>query len=57
MNRLMSAAKDRDGNGTVDETVKYDYDAAGLRTKLTLPDGKTVSYSYDTRGRLTSLTD
>jgi RHS repeat-associated protein len=57
MNRLMQAAFDRDGNGAIDETVKYDYDAAGLRTKLTLPDGKTVSYSYDTRGRLTSLTD
>jgi hypothetical protein len=28
---------DNDGNGTVDETVSYEYDAGGLRTKLTLP--------------------
>ncbi len=55
--RLTSAGFDKDGNGTLDETVSYEYDAGGLRTKLTLPGALSVMYSYDTKGQLTSLTD
>jgi RHS repeat-associated protein len=57
LSRLSSVAFDTDGNGAVDETVSYAYEAGGQRTKLVLPDGKTVTYAYDKRGRLISLTD
>lgn len=57
LSRLNSVAFDTDGNGAVDETVSYAYEAGGQRTKLVLPDGKTVTYDYDKRGRLVSLTD
>jgi len=39
------------------QTVTYKYDAGGLRTSLTLPDGKTVQYTYDAKGQLLRLTD
>jgi RHS repeat-associated protein len=55
--RVTQAQFDNDGNGTVDETVSYAYDAGGLRTRLTLPGGWQISYGYDARGQLTSLTD
>ncbi|MBA3867563.1 MAG: PD40 domain-containing protein [Anaerolineae bacterium] len=46
-----------DGLGTIDESVSYEYDAGGLRTKLTLPGSLNVVYTYDQRGQLVSLTD
>lgn len=55
--RLTSAGFDTDGSGSVDETVSYEYDAGGLRTKLTLPGSLNVVYTYDQKGRLVSLTD
>ena len=55
--RLTSVGFDNDGNGSVDQTVSYQYDAGGLRTKLTLPGSLNVSYGYDSLGRLTSLAD
>jgi len=55
--RLNSVGFDDDGNGTVDRTVGYEYDAGGLRTKLTLPGNLVVTYQYNTRGQLTQLTD
>ncbi len=55
--RLRQVDLDTDGNGAVDQTVKYAYDAGGSRTQLVLPDGKTISYSYDARGRLIALID
>ncbi|MEP7286647.1 MAG: DUF6531 domain-containing protein, partial [Chloroflexota bacterium] len=55
--RLVKADFDSDGNGTVDQTVSYVYDAGGLRTQLTLPGNLSVTYQYDAKGRLTSLTD
>ena len=56
--RLTSVGYDNDGGGTVDETVSYQYDAGGLRTKLTLPGGTdSISYTYDAKGRLIGLTD
>ncbi|HXT38296.1 MAG TPA: RHS repeat domain-containing protein, partial [Chloroflexota bacterium] len=36
--------------GTVTAHLAYRYDAAGRRTGLTLPDGKTQSWSYDAAG-------
>jgi RHS repeat-associated protein len=48
---------DNDGNGTADETVGYEYNAGGLRTKLTLPGSLSVTYTYNQRGQLVSLTD
>ncbi|MCZ7543539.1 MAG: hypothetical protein M5R40_08380 [Anaerolineae bacterium] len=44
-------------DGQTEQTVQYAYDAGGLRTRLTLPDGLTVTYTYDVRGQLVSLTD
>jgi RHS repeat-associated protein len=55
--RLKQAAFDTDGNGTIDESVSYEYDAGGLRTKLTLPGSLNVVYTYDAKGQLVSLTD
>ncbi|MEZ4671437.1 MAG: RHS repeat-associated core domain-containing protein [Anaerolineae bacterium] len=57
VHRLASVGFDNDGNGTVDETVSYEYDNGGLRTKLTLPGSLSVTYSYDSKGQLISLTD
>src|SRR5262249_53931350 len=45
------------GDGVVDQTVSYQYDAGGLRTRLTLPGNLSVNTSYDARGRLSALTD
>jgi len=39
------------------EMTSYDYDNAGLLTKVTLPDGSYLSYGYDPAHRLTSVTD
>lgn len=43
-----------DGSGA---TVGYGYDADGLLTGLTYPDGNHVSYSYDDAGNNTGITD
>jgi RHS repeat-associated protein len=50
---------DDDIDGTFDrfETVTYEYDAGGQRTKLVLPGNLTITYRYDARGRLVGLTD
>jgi len=55
--RVASIGFDNDGGGTVDETVGYQYDAGGLRTRLTLPGDLSITYLYDIRGRLVSLAD
>ncbi|MEZ4672578.1 MAG: RHS repeat-associated core domain-containing protein [Anaerolineae bacterium] len=57
LHRLESVVFDNNGDGTPDETVSYQYDVGGLRTKLTLPGSLNVVYSYDQRGQLLSLTD
>ncbi len=57
LRRLTSVGFDNEGNGTVDETVSYQYDAAGLRTRLTLPGNLNIHYTYDAKGQLISLTD
>lgn len=57
LHRLTSVGFDNDGNGSVDQTVSYGYDAGGLRTRLTLPGNLSVTYSYDAKGQLISLTD
>ncbi len=54
--RLTAVGFDTNGDGTVDETVSYAYDAGGLRTQMTLPGSKTITYSYDEVGRLIGLT-
>ncbi|MRR13129.1 RHS repeat protein, partial [bacterium] len=41
-------------SGSVHTT--YDYEASGLVTALSLPDGSTTAYGYDDAGRLASLT-
>lgn len=50
---------DFDTDGDTDETVRYEYDAGGLRTRLILPGvgAPSVIYAYDVKGRLTGLTD
>jgi len=55
--RLTSVGFDNDGSGSVDQTVSYQYDAGGSRTRLTLPGSLNVNYSYDARGQLISLQD
>lgn len=55
--RLTSVGFDNDGNGTVDETVSYQYDAGGLRTRLTMPGNLNINYTYDAKGQLIGLTD
>src|SRR5439155_1416045 len=37
------------------QTVGLDYDDAGRRTLLTLPNGVSTEYQYDTASRLTGL--
>ncbi|MBI2908789.1 MAG: DUF2380 domain-containing protein, partial [Chloroflexi bacterium] len=39
------------------KVVSYQYDAAGNRTRITYPDGKTVDYAYDDANRLSTVTD
>ncbi len=36
-------------------TVRYEYDAVGNRTKMTMPDGKVILYKYDSNNRLIQL--
>ena len=55
--RLTAVNLDVRGDGSIIQTVSYQYDAGGLRTQLTMPDGKTVSYTYDARGQLVGLSD
>ena len=57
LRRLTNVGFDNDGDSTVDETVSYEYEAGGLRTRLTLPGNLSVTYNYDVKGRLISLTD
>ncbi len=55
--RLTQVDFDTDGNGITNETVAYEYDLGGQRTRLTLPGNLSVTYTYDRKGRLASLTD
>jgi RHS repeat-associated protein len=55
--RVRQVAFDTNGDGTPEQAISYDYDAGGLRTRMTLPGDLSLSYSYDERGQLTSLTD
>ncbi len=55
--RLVAVGFDTDGDGTLDDTVSYAYDAGGLRTTLTLSGNLSVTYIYDARGQLVGLTD
>ena len=56
--RLTSVGFDHDADSSVDETVSYEYDAGGLRTKLTLPGGTdSITYVYNAKGELVSLMD
>jgi RHS repeat-associated protein len=50
MNRLKAA-------GESGAQVNYTYDAGGLRTQMTLPDGLSLDYAYDAKGQLISMTD
>lgn len=55
--RMTSVGFDTDGGGTVDETVSYEYEAGGQRSKLTMPGDLNVTYTYNAKGQLVSLTD
>jgi len=57
LRRLTSVGFDDDGDTSIDQNVSYEYDAGGLRTRLTLPGSLEVIYTYDARGQLVSLTD
>jgi len=54
--RLVQASFDRAGDGLDIQVVGYEYDAGGLRTKLTLPGSLNVVYTYNEPGQLVSLT-
>ena len=54
LNRLTQVATDPAGPLAA-TTVGYQYDAAGLRTRLTYPDSTFVTYSYDQLNRLTAV--
>lgn len=56
-NRMTQASFDRAGDGTDVQVVGYQYDAGGLRTRLTLPGSLNVTYTYNSRGQLISLAD
>lgn len=55
--RPVSIGFDVTGDGNIDETVGYEYDAGSLRTKLKLPGNLNVTYTYNAKGELISLTD
>src|SRR5690606_17902033 len=57
LNRLTQLDFDSDADLSVDETVQYEYDIRGLRTKLTMPGNLEIVYSYDDKGRLIALED
>jgi len=38
-----------------DETTAWQYDAAGRRTSMTMPDGSRIDYSHDESGRLATI--
>ena len=44
-------------NDVYSQTVGYEYDLRGNRTKLIYPDGRSVSYRYDGDGRLFEVED
>jgi YD repeat-containing protein len=46
--------RSRDAGG---EITRYDYDAVGQLSKLTLPDGSHLAYDYDAARRLTAIED
>jgi RHS repeat-associated protein len=52
--RLTSTSSNMDGTS---RTLSYQYDAAGMRTRITHPDGQAFNYSYDTAGRPSAITD
>lgn len=56
--RWLTAATDARGGAPGDpaHSVRYDYDAAGRRTRDTDPSGASLSYTYLANGRLGTLT-
>lgn len=57
LRRVTAVDFDTDGNGSVEESVAYEYDAAGLKTKMTLPGSLEITYDYDANGQLIGMTD
>jgi RHS repeat-associated protein len=57
LRRLTQVDFDEDGDGAVENSVGYEYDAGGLRTRLVMPGGLTVGYEYDRAGRLVRLSN
>jgi len=57
MRHLTEVTFDTNGDGSIEETVSYQYDAGGLRTRLTLPGDLSIAYRYDKKGQLIALTD
>ncbi len=54
--RLNQVAFDGDADGTPENTVSYEYDLGGNRTRMTV-DGQTIEYQYDSKGQLVGMTD
>lgn len=52
MGRLKSRTVNASGGNAV---TSYDYDLAGLLTKITLPDSSVLNYEYDTAQRLNAV--
>lgn len=57
LRRLVAVGFDEDGDNDIDQTVQYEYDAGGQRTRLVMPGGLEVIYTYNARGELIQLAD
>jgi RHS repeat-associated protein len=55
--RQRLATSSIEGTGGGSEATRFEYDAAGLLTRLIGPDGVAMSYAYDGAHRLTDLRD
>jgi RHS repeat-associated protein len=55
--RLVNVGFDSDADDIIEETVTYEYDQGGLKTKMTLPGSLEITYEYDSKGQLIGMTD
>ena len=55
--RMTTAKFNTDGVGAIEETVSYQYDVSGRRTKMILPGSLEMAYSYNQRGQLSGMQD
>lgn len=56
LGRLKTVTATKRNGSPVNETTTYNYDAAGNRSSVVLPNGITTTYLYDSLNRMTNLT-